>query len=375
MPDYVYFKDNIMLQKRLIGLITILAIIISCMVPAAASAGETPKPKVLLIGDSISLGYTDDVIELLKDKAEVIRPTNEKGSRINCGSSSMGVQGIDKWLGKTKWDVIHFNAGLWDLCYRHPDSKAGGKRDKINGTITAELDEYEANLRKIITRLKKTGAKLIWASTTPVPEGEVGRFKGDEIKYNAVAAKVMADNGIAVNDLYTYMLPKAETYWRGPGDVHFTKDGSRFLAERVAAMIECAFGPKTIKLWPNGAPGAKGTEAKDTPTMMVYIPVNTTPNSIAVLVCPGGGYGNLAMDHEGDQIARWLNSFGVTGRCAELPASRKRLRLSRTSKRCSACDETYPRKCSDLGNRQIQSRSAGLLSGRPPCEHGYNAVR
>lgn len=63
-------------------------------------------------------------------------------------------------------------------------------------------------------------------------------------------------------------------------------------------------------LWPDGAPGAKGTAEKDRPSLEAFLPAN--PNGCAVVVCPGGGYGHLAVDHEGKQIGEWFNSFGVT---------------------------------------------------------------
>jgi len=66
-------------------------------------------------------------------------------------------------------------------------------------------------------------------------------------------------------------------------------------------------------LWPDGAPGAKGHEDGDKPTLTIYLPPKSTATGAAVVICPGGGYGHLAMDHEGHQIARWLNSFGVAG--------------------------------------------------------------
>jgi acetyl esterase/lipase len=67
---------------------------------------------------------------------------------------------------------------------------------------------------------------------------------------------------------------------------------------------------KVELLWPGGAPGALGTADADKPTLSIYRP--TVPaNGTAVVVCPGGGYRNLAIDHEGDQIARWLNSIGI----------------------------------------------------------------
>ncbi len=70
--------------------------------------------------------------------------------------------------------------------------------------------------------------------------------------------------------------------------------------------------PKADLLWPNGAPGAQGNEEIDQPSLAGYIVPAGRGTGAAVVVCPGGGYRNLAMDHEGDQIARWLNSLGVS---------------------------------------------------------------
>ncbi|MCA9265500.1 MAG: alpha/beta hydrolase [Planctomycetales bacterium] len=70
--------------------------------------------------------------------------------------------------------------------------------------------------------------------------------------------------------------------------------------------------PQVQLLWPEGAPGAKGTEAKDKPTLIAYHAPKETATGTAIVVCPGGGYGHLAMDHEGHQIAAWLNSIGIS---------------------------------------------------------------
>lgn len=70
-------------------------------------------------------------------------------------------------------------------------------------------------------------------------------------------------------------------------------------------------GPKPQLLWPDGAPGAMGTQDEDKPTITPYLVPATRAVGTAVVVCPGGGYQHLAMDHEGDQVARWLNSLGV----------------------------------------------------------------
>jgi arylsulfatase A len=170
-------------------------------------------PNVLIIGDSISIGYTAPTIEALSGKANVQRINTNSGTTLN------GLRYLDTWLGTTRWDVIHFNFGLHDLCYRHPESKEQGKRDKINGAQEVPIESYAQNLEQIVERLKATGAELFWASTTVVPEGEAGRFAGDEIRYNAVAAGIMKKHGVAINDLHT-LSASFNGQYSGPGDVH-----------------------------------------------------------------------------------------------------------------------------------------------------------
>jgi acetyl esterase/lipase len=80
-----------------------------------------------------------------------------------------------------------------------------------------------------------------------------------------------------------------------------------------SARCEDDAKPQEILLWPQGAPGAVGNEDKDKPTLTVFLPQAHKANGAAVVICPGGGYGFLAVDHEGKQIAEWLNSIGVAG--------------------------------------------------------------
>ena len=195
-------------------------------------------PKVLIIGDSTSIGYTKLVVDQLKGVANVQRP------KSNCGPTTAGLKHLKKWLGTNKWDVIHFNWGLHDLCYRHPKAKAYGNRDKVNGSLSVPLDQYEKNLEQLVTQLKKTGAKLIWASTTVVPEGEAGRKVGDEIKYNAIALKIMAKHGVTINDLHQLTASLPATSFTKPGDVHFTRAGYDKLAAQVAGSIKSALKAK-----------------------------------------------------------------------------------------------------------------------------------
>jgi len=185
-------------------------------------------PRVLLIGDSISMGYTLPVRKLLEGKANVHRVPE------NGGPTSNGVAKIDKWLtvnGSNKWDVIHFNWGLHDL-----------KVTKEGHQISPQ--QYEKNLQQLVKTLKATGAKLIWASTTPVPEATVNppRKNEDVIQYNAIAAKIMKDEGIAINDLYAAILPKLKD-WQRPANVHFTDKGSNALADLVFRAIQQQLQP------------------------------------------------------------------------------------------------------------------------------------
>jgi lysophospholipase L1-like esterase len=195
-------------------------------------------PRVLLIGDSISIGYTVAVRKLLAGKANVHRiPTNGR-------YASHGAEHLDKWLGEGNWDVVHFNWGLWDLCYRHPESKTQGNRDKERGTLTATPEAYRQSLEQCVARLKKTGAVLIWCETTPVPKGEAGRVEEDALRYNAVARKVMEANGIAINPLHGHALKRLPGIASKPGDVHFTREGYDYLAEQVARVIGEALAEK-----------------------------------------------------------------------------------------------------------------------------------
>ncbi len=185
---------------------------------------DTPGlPRVLLIGDSISIGYTVPVREALVGVANVHRPG------INCGATPRGLAGLGEWLGDGKWDVIHFNWGLHDLIHRD------GKR-------SVPPEEYERNLREIVARLKMTGATLVWATTTPVPKGissPKSRVSEDVELYNSIAAKIMKENAVATDDLYAFALPRLEQI-QLRANVHYSPEGSAVLAGQVASSIRSA---------------------------------------------------------------------------------------------------------------------------------------
>ncbi|MFP4249230.1 MAG: SGNH/GDSL hydrolase family protein [Armatimonadota bacterium] len=187
-------------------------------------------PRVLLIGDSISMGYTLPVRKKLEGEANVHRPA------MNCGPTSRGVKHLDEWLGDGDWHVIHFNFGLHDL-----------KVMEETGEHQVPIDEYEENLEQMVARMKQTGAELVWASTTPVPDPVNGpeRRAEDVVKYNKVAEAVMREHSVAIDDLYEFALPQLEVI-QLPENVHFPPEGSEVLARQVAESIRQALvGPKT----------------------------------------------------------------------------------------------------------------------------------
>ena len=186
-------------------------------------------PRVLIIGDSISIHYTHFVQQLLEGKANVHRiPTNG-------GPTDRGLADLDRWLAEGNWQVIYFNWGLHDSKYT--------KWNRETGTRYSTPEAYAANLDKLVTRLKATGARLIWASTTPVPDGARTHDVGDSARFNAAAAPIIKKHGIPVSDLYALVKPNLANHIK-PANIHFTPSGSAFLARQVANDILAQLEPR-----------------------------------------------------------------------------------------------------------------------------------
>ena len=168
-------------------------------------------PRVLLIGDSVSRGYTQPTRKVLAGKANVHR------APANCGPTASGLKNLDVWLGEGKWDVIHFNFGIHDRATPPAD--------------------YVKRLEEIVVRLEKTGAKLIWASTTPIPDNPAQKQTAASIvEKNALAAEVMKKHGIPTDDLFGAMTSRLAEF-QPPLDVHFTGAGYDFLGATVGEAI------------------------------------------------------------------------------------------------------------------------------------------
>lgn len=211
-------------------LASLLAAWSACAEPSQATA-DPALPNILLIGDSISGGYQKQVRQALQGKANVVKNAG------NAEWTGTGLKKIDSYLGETKWDIIHFNWGLWDLYgweYHEEDRSP---------------EAYARRLEQLVTRMKQTGAKLIWATTTPACKGPeqtmLKRFKKQVVitpeqqaKYSEASREVMTRHGVAINDLHRHMLPTLAEHSLGADDVHFTDAGYNRLAEKVVASLE-----------------------------------------------------------------------------------------------------------------------------------------
>ena len=192
------------------------------LLPAPVVAG---LPNVLLIGDSISIAYTLPARALLAGKANVQRPP------FNCATTRTGIEQNVAILGATRWDVIHFNYGLHDLKW-------------MDGANQVPLDEYSANLRVLARGYVAAARRVIWCSTTPVPDGEQNppRRAADLALYNRAAE--MAELQIPIHDLCAFAQARLSRIQR-PLNVHFTDEGSAELATSVAAAIQNALANRS----------------------------------------------------------------------------------------------------------------------------------
>ena len=186
------------------------------------------RPSLLLYGDSITIGYTPYVKEALGKEYEIV--TLSKNGRSSCE-----VIPYLEELPEKKYKVIHINVGLHDLRRDITTDKC----DRDKGVQTVSPAQYQRNLHMIFSYLKREQpqARIIFALTTPVPDNSPGRFKEDVPVFNAVAKEVAKEYGVEINDLYSSMALVQPEYWKKPGDVHYTKAGSKLLADKVVEFI------------------------------------------------------------------------------------------------------------------------------------------
>ena len=185
------------------------------------------KPSAILIGDSICIGYRSLVQQRLSEKVDILGITG------NGGDSSRILENLDEWMINRDADLIHFNCGLHDL-----------KFERDIKTYQQPLDVYEANLRKIVERLRKeANFRIVWATTTPVIDERHNAVKGfdrylrDVEAYNRVAAAIVTEAGIAINDLYNAIRNDDTEVCIGNDGVHMTESGNKVLADAVCRYL------------------------------------------------------------------------------------------------------------------------------------------
>ena len=220
--------------------------------PSRGQADASPGPglpRVVLVGDSIRLGYAPEVAERLAGKAVVISPPE------NGGDSANVLAHLDEWVLRQKPDVVHLNCGLHDL-----------KRSKTDGHHQVELDRYAENLRRIVARIREgTDAALVFADTTPILDerharrgADFDRTEADVRRYNAAAVAVMGELGVPVHDLHWVVEQGGPETMLGPDGTHYTAAGSDRLAEAVA---DCVLRQLTVRRYRPLPRPASGPEA------------------------------------------------------------------------------------------------------------------
>jgi acetyl esterase/lipase/dienelactone hydrolase/lysophospholipase L1-like esterase len=232
-------------------LISVLGFLSADLEPRGQAGPSTgpAAPKVVLIGDSIRLGYAPRVINRLAGKAVVVSPPENGGDSANL------LAHLDEWVVREKPDVVHLNCGLHDL-----------KRARKDGRFQVELGRYEENLRRIVGLIReKTDASIVFADTTPVIDdrharrrADFDRVEADVRRYNAAAVAVMAKLGVPVNDLHGVVEHEGVENAIGPDGVHYTAAGSARLAEAVS---DCVLRQLTVRRYRPLPEPASGPQA------------------------------------------------------------------------------------------------------------------
>ncbi len=185
------------------------------------------KALVVLVGDSIRMGYQASVTAALADVADVW------ASEANGGDSRHVLTHLDEWVLARKAQIVHVNCGLHDL-----------KKDFAAGEAQVPLAEYAQNVRAILRRLQREmDAVIIWAATTPVDEKRhhqnkgFDRFEADVDAYNAAAIEVAGELDVEVDDLFAVIENAGKGDLLTADGVHFTQEGSTLLGNAVAACL------------------------------------------------------------------------------------------------------------------------------------------
>jgi lysophospholipase L1-like esterase len=221
--------DHDMFQLRQLAAAALSITLFASIAGAAEPSVDKSLPTIVLIGDSIRMGYAPFVVEMLKGKANVV------AAKENGGDTTRVITNLDEWAIDQQPTVVHFNCGLHDL-----------KVLKETKKPQVAIEDYETNLRKIVDRLQKeTKARLVFATTTPIRDelhakrrnSTMDRYEADVKRYNDVALKVMKEKGVEIDDLHAVVTKAGIDKIQRTDGTHYTPDGSKVLAKAVVKSV------------------------------------------------------------------------------------------------------------------------------------------
>jgi acyl-CoA thioesterase-1 len=224
------------------GIELVAAVVANRIEEVLLEGNEPGLPNLLVLGDSIAGQYSTFLREKLLHRANVrVGGTAYDAHPDWAAVVRREVTEREAEIGRS-FDLIQFNWGLHALKWAQGTDYS--MRFKEGYTRCVPLERYGAELEKLILELKRTGRRLVWATTTPPNNGSE---PDDAIAYNAVALAIIQRHGIAVNDLHAFVvqhrLPQNE-----PRNCHFPRSSSERLGHRVAETL--------LELARQGTPGA-----------------------------------------------------------------------------------------------------------------------
>ena len=184
--------------------------------------------KVLLIGDSIRMGYCNYVKEALKDTAEVVYPGD------NCRFAQYVLRHLESWRTELQLDesleVVHWNAGLWDTLRNFDED------------VLTPPEVYREFINRCCKKIKRffPNAKVIFATSTPVLEHKFSkdsyRLNKDVREFNQIAIEECLKYGFEINDLYAVAEKFPEEYYSDCTHLR-TENGTKFMTEAVCKSV------------------------------------------------------------------------------------------------------------------------------------------
>ena len=207
-------------------MLRLLLIAVAPMLMLAPAQAKEPV-RLLLLGDSIRLGYAPLVKQKLGDSVEVF------SFSTNGGDTETTLKNLEKWLKEAKPDVVTFNNGLHDL-----------KFDKTSKTHQVSIEQYRKNLAMILAKIQKVTPKVLFVNTSPIGDARhaerkaaFDRFDADVVKFNTAAQQVMTDNKVPIFDMYDLIQKTDPEKMLIKDGTHYTNEAKEIQANALIARL------------------------------------------------------------------------------------------------------------------------------------------